>query len=182
MASCLLWNGCLYCCLVYWQIVSKLGKDCKMENEEILLENTEVVSESLENQLDTTTELEETPEVSSPDITMEILSDMMSDYLEEKGYILQMEEIEEREVQQATNSQELDPAALPESEQVVYPFEFTEDGFLKVQICNPLENIYEKQLSDYTISESLLVGILFVLLGMVIKNFLFSANFFRKGW
>lgn len=147
-----------------------------MENEEILLENTESVPTDSENELDNSTELEEAPEVSSPDITMEILSDMMSDYLEEKGYILQMEEIEEREVQ------ELDPAALPEAEPVIYPFEFTEDGFLKVQICNPLETIYEKQLSDYTISETLLVGILFVLLSMVIKNFLFSANFFRKGW
>lgn len=147
-----------------------------MENEEILLENTEVFSGSSENELDSTTELEEASEVSSSDITMEILSDMMSDYLEEKGYILQMEEIEEREVEQK------EAAALSETEPVIYPFEFTEDGFLKVQICNPLESIYEKQLSDYTISETLLVAILFLLLSMVIKNFLFSANFFRKGW
>lgn len=153
-----------------------------MENEEILLENTESVPTDSENELDNSTELEEASQVFSSDSTMEVLSNMMSDYLEEKGYILQMEEIEEREVQQATNSQELDPAALPEAEPVIYPFEFTEDGFLKVQICNPLESIYEKQLSDYTISETLLVGILFVLLSMVIKNFLFSVNFFRKGW
>lgn len=158
-----------------------------MENEEIVLDNQETVLEDLqsgtvleESILDSTETVEEAPAVDNTQVSLDILSGMIEDYLEEKALTEEMEHIEEKEVDVSPVGQEIVTDTNVEILDLFSDlFSFNAEGHLLVDSEKPL--LFTQPIQEYTVTEGLLLCIFVELFALIIFKAFANLSFYRKG-
>lgn len=158
-----------------------------MENEEIVLDSQETVLEDIqsgtvleESVLDSPETVEEAAPVDNTQVSLDILSSMIEDYLEEKALTEEMEHIAEKEVDTSPVAQEFIPDPKGEVLELFTDlFSFNAEGHLLVESDKPL--LFTQPIQEYTVTEGLLLCIFVELFALIIFKAFANLSFYRKG-
>lgn len=158
-----------------------------MENEEIVLDNQETVLEDIqggtileESVLDISETVEEAASVDNTQVSLDILSSMIEDYLEEKALTEEMEHIEEKEVDTSSGDGEIVSDTNGEILDLFTDlFSFNSEGHLLVDSDKPL--LFTQPIQEYTVTEGLLLCIFLELFALIIFKAFANLSFYRKG-